>query len=53
LFEHKNGYPKYIIEKTNNTIDDRLLGGKNKKKHILFQLPSKGVPGEKTNPFTQ
>jgi len=47
VFEHRNGYPEYIIEKTINNIGDGLLSEKDKKKHILLQLPYKGVTGEK------
>jgi len=47
FFEHKNGYPKYVIEKTINNIGDRLLSEKDSKKNILLQLPYKGVTGEK------
>jgi len=47
VFEHKNGYPKYIIEKTINNIGDGILIDKDKRKHILLQLPYKGVTGQK------
>jgi len=47
VFEHKNGYPKYVIEKTINSIGDGLLSEKVNRKHILLQLPYKGVTGEK------
>jgi len=46
-FEHKNGYPKDIVKKTINNIGDRLLSEKDNKKHILLQMPYKGVTGKK------
>jgi len=47
VFEHNNGYPIYVIEKTISSISDRLLSEKDNRKHILLQLPYKGVAGEK------
>jgi len=47
VFEHKNGYPRYVIEKTINSIGDGLLSEKDNRKQILLQLPYKGITGEK------
>jgi len=47
VFEHKNGYPKYVIKKTINNIGDGLLSEKDSRKNSLFQLLYKGVAGEK------
>jgi len=47
VFEHKNGCPRYVIEKTINSIGEGLLSEKDNRKHILLQLPYKGLTGEK------
>lgn len=47
VFEHKNGYPRYVIEKTINSIGEGLLSEKDNRKHIILQLPYKGLTGEK------
>jgi len=47
VFEHNNGHPKYIIEKTINNISDGLLSKEDNGKHIILQLSYKGVAEEK------